>query len=85
MNWNFGNSIWYGSTRGRQAVRIILDGMEHEVPEGMTVLRLLEEEGEPVTHVLVELNGRHLRQHAYATTRLNENDRVEVILPAAGG
>jgi thiamine biosynthesis protein ThiS len=66
-------------------MRIILDGMEREVPESMTVLRLLEQEGEPVTHVLVELNGRHLRQHDYSTTLLEENDCVEVILPAAGG
>jgi thiamine biosynthesis protein ThiS len=66
-------------------MRIILDGMEHEVPEGMTVLRLLEQEGEPVTHVLVELNGRHLLQRDYPTTLLEENDRLEVILPAAGG
>ena len=55
--------------------------MEREVPDRMTVLRLLEEEGEPVTHVLVELNGHH----DYATTFLQESDRVEVILPAAGG
>ena len=48
-------------------------------------MRLLEQEGEPVTHVLVELNGRHLLQHDYPTTILEENDRVEVILPAAGG
>ena len=66
-------------------MRIILDGMEHEVPEGITLLRLLEQEGEPVTHVLVELNGRHLLQHEYSGTILQENDRVEVILPAAGG
>jgi thiamine biosynthesis protein ThiS len=66
-------------------VRIILNGLEHEVPEDMTVLRLLEEEGEPVTHVLVELNGRHLRQSEYSSTELHENDDVEVILPAAGG
>ena len=66
-------------------MRIILNGIEHEVPEDMTVLRLLEEEGEPVTHVLVELNGRHLRQHDYPLATLSENDRVEVILPAAGG
>ena len=66
-------------------MRIILDGMEHEVPEGTTVLRLLELEGEPVTHVLVELNGRHLQQHEYPLTILEENDRVEVILPASGG
>jgi thiamine biosynthesis protein ThiS len=66
-------------------MRIILDGLEHEVPEGMTILRLLEQEGEPVTHVLVELNGRHLLQQDYQTTILEENDRVEVILPAAGG
>ena len=66
-------------------MRIILNGMEHEVPEDMTVLRLLEEEGEPVTHVLVELNGRHLLQPEYASTELRENDHVEVILPAAGG
>jgi thiamine biosynthesis protein ThiS len=66
-------------------MRVILDGMEHEVPEGMTVLRLLEQEGEPLNHVLVELNGRHLPPHEYPLTTLQENDRVEVILPAAGG
>jgi thiamine biosynthesis protein ThiS len=66
-------------------MRIILNGLEHEVPEGATVLQILEAEGEPVGHVLVELNGRHLRPHDYAAILLSENDRLEVILPAAGG
>jgi thiamine biosynthesis protein ThiS len=66
-------------------MRIILNGFEHEVPEGATVLEVLETEGEPVGHVLVELNGRHLRPYDYSATVLFENDRLEAILPAAGG
>jgi thiamine biosynthesis protein ThiS len=66
-------------------MRIILNGLEHEVPEGTTVLQILRAEGEPVGHVLVELNGRHLSQHEYGDILLSENDRLEVILPASGG
>jgi thiamine biosynthesis protein ThiS len=45
----------------------------------------LEAEGEPVGHVVVEVNSRHIREHEYQDLVLLSGDRVEIILPAFGG
>jgi len=66
-------------------MRIIVDGLEREVREGLSVVEFLTDAGEPVGHVLVEVNGTHLRPAEYTSRILREGDRVEVILPASGG
>lgn len=66
-------------------MKLILNGLQRELPEAITVADLLEHEGEPAGHVVVEVNGRFVPPGAHATLRLAEGDRVEVILPAFGG
>ena len=64
---------------------IILNGEPVQVADGLTVAGLLEAEGEPAEHVLVELDGELVPPAQYARRVLVEGDRVELILPAFGG
>ena len=66
-------------------MQLIVDGQERALPDGLTVLGLLESEGLPAAHVLVEVNGAYLPPSAYADRVLRAGDSVEVILPAFGG
>ncbi len=66
-------------------MRIILNGFERDVPAGITVLELLQAEGEPTKQVLVDRNHVHVRPDEYARTVLAEGDRVEVVRPLFGG
>ncbi|MBI4881151.1 MAG: sulfur carrier protein ThiS [Planctomycetes bacterium] len=66
-------------------MRILLNGFERDVPAGMTVLELLEAEGEPLRQVLVDRNHVHVRPDEYARVVLVEGDRVEVVRPLFGG
>ena len=64
---------------------IILNGEPAQVAEGLTVAGLLEAEGEPAEHVLVEVDGEFVPPGKFAQRVLVEGDQVEVILPAFGG
>ena len=66
-------------------MQLIVDGQERALPDGLTVLALLESEGLPAAHVLVEVNGQYLPPSAYAERVLHAGDSVEMILPAFGG
>ena len=66
-------------------MRLLLNGMPREFPHDLTVAALLQIEGEPPTHVVVEVNGEYVAKAQYPTRRLAEGDRVETILPAFGG
>jgi len=65
-------------------VRIVLNGEERRVEEGLTVVRLLDDADPAYRHGLVEVNGELLPEERYDRL-LVEGDRVEVILPAFGG
>ena len=65
-------------------MRIVLNGEERRVEEGLTVARLLDDADPAYHHGLVEVNGELLPEERYDRL-LVEGDRVEVILPAFGG
>ncbi|OHB74182.1 MAG: thiamine biosynthesis protein ThiS [Planctomycetes bacterium RBG_16_59_8] len=66
-------------------MRLIVNGREKEFRDGLTVDALITEEGEPVGHVLVEVNGEYVPTRLQKGRVLAEGDRVETILPAFGG
>lgn len=66
-------------------MRLFVNGLEQDVPEELTVAQLLEAEGEPTDHVVVEINGIYLPVRQYTSRVLQDGDRVEIILPAFGG
>lgn len=66
-------------------IRIIVNGMEEEVPEGATLSFLIEHFQEKDPALIVEHNGRFIFPKDYSTTTVSPNDRVEFINPDFGG
>ena len=66
-------------------MHLVVNGLRREAPEGITLEGLLDLEGEPVRHVVVEVNGAFIAKGEYPSRVLSEGDRIEIILPAFGG
>jgi thiamine biosynthesis protein ThiS len=66
-------------------VQVFIDGLAEEVRNGATVLEILQNRGEPTSHVLVEINGSFVHPNDYAARTLRVGDRLEVVYPAFGG
>ncbi len=64
---------------------ITVDGRQMEVHPGLSVADLLRQEGEPASHVLVEVNRTFVSPGEHQDRVLVEGDDVEIILPAFGG
>jgi len=69
----------------RGTIHIIVNGMEEEVPEGVTLALLIERFQEKDPALIVEHNGRFGFPKQYSTTTVSPNDRVEFINPDFGG
>lgn len=66
-------------------IRIIVNGMMEEVPEGATLAFLIEHFQEKDPALIVEHNNRFVFPKQYSTTTVSANDRVEFINPDFGG
>jgi sulfur carrier protein len=66
-------------------MRLVVNGDIRQVGDGLTVADLLEQEREPIRHVLVEVNGEYVPWRLCAARVLAEGDRVEIVHPAFGG
>jgi len=66
-------------------IRIIVNGMMEEVPEGATLAFLIERFQEKDPALIVEHNNRFVFPKQYSTTTVSANDRVEFINPDFGG
>ncbi len=66
-------------------MQVMVNGEPRDVRAGLTLSELLEAEGEPASHVLVELNGQYLSARECRERILAGGDRVEIIHPAFGG
>ena len=66
-------------------LEIVVNGEERRVPEGSTVLDLLDELGRHPRTVAVEHNGDILPRERYEATRLEEGDRLEIVGFVQGG
>jgi len=66
-------------------VKAIINGENRELPEELTVGRLLEMLGTPRTGIAVACNDRVVRRDEYDRAQLREGDRIEIIKAAAGG
>ena len=53
--------------------------------EGMTVRALLEQEGDPLTRIAVEVNGAIVPKAQYDTFALYDADAVEIVCFVGGG
>jgi thiamine biosynthesis protein ThiS len=67
-------------------LKIIANGLETEIPEGTTVMQLLDILEEPPTpDMIVEINRRFIHATFYEPTILNAGDSVEIIHLDLGG
>ncbi len=66
-------------------MRLMVNGEDKVVQEGLTLAQLLEQEGMPAAHVLVEVNNQYYPSGRLPARVLADGDRVEIILPIFGG
>jgi thiamine biosynthesis protein ThiS len=66
-------------------IRIIVNGMAEDVPEGSTVLSLIKYFNELDKSLIVEHNNRFVYPRMYGDTVISENDKLEFINPNVGG
>jgi sulfur carrier protein len=67
------------------SVQVVLNGEPREVPDGSTVLDLLDSLGRHPRTVAVERNGDILPRERYGATGLRAGDRLEVVHFVQGG
>jgi sulfur carrier protein len=66
-------------------VRLTINGVATEVPDGTTVAGLVRDRLDDRRRVAVALNGAVVPRGAWEQTRLAGGDTVEVLAPTAGG
>lgn len=66
-------------------MRISVNGETRDVPEGLTIARLLEELKVETKHVAVEVNLQLVPRSRHAEHRLSSGDRLEVVTLVGGG
>ncbi len=66
-------------------IRVTIDGLAETIPAGLTLAQLLEQRGEPVAIAMVERNGEYVRKQRLGEVKVENGDRIEIILPAFGG
>jgi sulfur carrier protein len=67
------------------AVKIVVNGQPMDVREGLSVDELLLSVGVTREFTAVAVNREVTPKSAYASTRLREGDRVEIVRPMGGG
>ena len=66
-------------------IKVVLNGCEELVPEGATIMYLIEMLEEKDRHLIVEHNNFFIPPSQYATRTVADGDRVEFIRPNMGG
>jgi sulfur carrier protein len=66
-------------------MKIVVNGKEHEVAEGLSVDALLTHLGVKREFTAVAVNREVTPKSLYAATRLAEGDKVEIVRPMGGG
>lgn len=66
-------------------MKLQINGEEREVTEGLTLAALLEQLAMKADRVAVELNREIVRREAWAQTRLQPGDRLEIVQFVGGG
>ena len=66
-------------------VEVIVNGKPGRIVPPLTVAQFIGNAGWKTTQVVVEYNGVVLPRHRLTETTLTEGDRLEVVVPVAGG
>lgn len=66
-------------------IRVVVNGEEREVPEGLNLAGLLERLGLDLERVAVELDRRIVRRPEWQSTAVNDGARLEIVQFVGGG
>jgi len=66
-------------------MRVILNGEEREIPDGLTLAGLIEQLGLHPERVAVERNREVVPRAQWATVEIREGDRLEIVHFVGGG
>jgi sulfur carrier protein len=68
-----------------RSVKATINGETRELPDGLTVGKLLEMLGTARTGIAVARNDRVVRRDDYDSHSIEQGDRIEIIKAVAGG
>jgi thiamine biosynthesis protein ThiS len=71
--------------KGGESVKIVVNGQQQLIREGLTINQLLEEQKAAVAITIVEHNGQILSKECWCETILEENDTLEILVLIGGG
>ena len=66
-------------------MNVSVNGEEYELPEALTVAELVERVGLGQRRIALERNREIVPRGEYATTKLADGDRVEIVRAIGGG
>jgi len=67
------------------AMKIILNGRDYELPANTTIAQLIELRDIKTPAYAVERNREVIFRNQHAGTKLEENDKVEIVVAVGGG
>ncbi len=66
-------------------MRVILNGQDADVLEGITVAQVLADRGLAPVRVAVEINEDLVPRRAFEQTEIRDGDRIEIVTLVGGG
>jgi sulfur carrier protein len=66
-------------------LHVFVNGENREFPDGLSLEQLVNELMLPGVRIAIEVNGKVVRRGDWTGTRLNEEDRVEIVHFVGGG
>ncbi len=64
---------------------MLINGTQYTLPAELSLSELLEQQGYKAAQVAVERNGCIVRRSDYASTRLTDADKLEIVSFVGGG
>lgn len=66
-------------------MRLRINGETRELANGLSLLELIKELNLPADRIAVELNRNVVRRSEWASTKLKEDDQIEIVHFVGGG
>jgi thiamine biosynthesis protein ThiS len=69
----------------RKVITVSINGEPRQLPSDVTVATLIEEMGLTGKRIALERNGEIVPRSTFATQRLSNSDRLEIVVAVGGG
>jgi sulfur carrier protein len=70
---------------GSEKVLVTINGVESEVPDGLSIEELIAAKSMLAGTLVIELNGEIVKQEQWKTTGVHSGDNMEVVRIIGGG